>query len=248
MIVIIQQENNEFPYEFPYEFCYQANEAIRHINWYRNKIVHENWKRSLEDLNYIKLNKPKKVLHVGSIEFIKKVFNGLKLELPKPINIPSELNQYEFLKRKISMGYLKDLRFPCFIKPLNELKLFTGCLLESNKDLSLLIPELKEDTELLISEPINIVSEWRGFVYKGKLVDCKHYSGDFKIGPDYNKAIEMIKSYTLAPVAYTLDIGITDNNETILVEVNDFYSVATYGFGGETYLNMLIDRWKEIVK
>jgi len=45
------------------------------------------------------------------------------------------------------------------------------------------------------------------------------------------KLIEnMIKDYTDSPMSYTLDVAVTENNETCLLEVHPFVSCGLYGF------------------
>ena len=65
----------------------------------------------------------------------------------------------------------------------------------------------------------------------------------------------MIETYKdEAPISYTLDVGIIekDKNEvlsfeqTVLIEINDFWAIGGYGLDGKTYVRMLIDRFQEI--
>ena len=49
------------------------------------------------------------------------------------------------------------------------------------------------------------------------------------------------------PISYSLDVGVDDQGDTLLVEVNDCYALGNYGLDATTYTNMLYDRWKEIV-
>jgi hypothetical protein len=56
----------------------------------------------------------------------------------------------------------------------------------------------------------------------------------------------MIKDYKSANVAYTLDVGITDDGSTKLVEVNDMWAIGSYGFNAKDYVRMTIDRFQEI--
>lgn len=61
----------------------------------------------------------------------------------------------------------------------------------------------------------------------------------------------MVKTYENPPVAYTIDVGVSyipkyGNFETILIEINDFWSIGSYGFDSELYVKMIIDRTREI--
>ena len=68
-----------------------------------------------------------------------------------------------------------------------------------------------------------IDSEWRAFVYKGKLVGLQNYCGEFTKFPSVRQINAMISAYKSAPVAYTLDVGVTDLG-TVVIEVHDFFS------------------------
>jgi len=54
--------------------------------------------------------------------------------------------------------------------------------------------------------------------------------------------------FTGAPVAYSLDFGVTEDGRTLLVEANDFYFLGCYGLSPLSYALAIADRWKEIVE
>ena len=91
------------------------------------------------------------------------------------------------------------------------------------------------------SQVILIDSEWRAFVYKGKLVGLQNYCGEFTLFPDVEKIKEMIKAYKSAPIAYTLDVGINANG-TFVIEVHDFFSCGLYGFS-DSSLPFMFSQW-----
>jgi len=99
-----------------------------------------------------------------------------------------------------------------------------------------------------VSEIIpEIYSEWRCFVYDGKLIDIKNYSGDpFNI-PNKEYIEELISKYKSAPVAYTLDLA-QCNFGTEIIEVHDFFSCGLYGFNDPKYPIMLWRWFKEFTK
>lgn len=185
---------------------------------------------------------------VGSVDAITLLLNSIN-KLPKPIDYPQ--SNLHLLGREISFSKMRDVlekykmsREPIFIKPVKT-KLFDGSVLNSENRLSYFEPYIKQD--VIISPVVEIISEWRAYVHKGKLVDCKCYCKDFKISPDY-EFIEMnIKAYRDSPIAYTIDIGVLENGNNIVVEFNDFWSIGSYGIYSDKYAEMLIDRWFEIV-
>ncbi len=190
---------------------------------------------------------------VGSVESTKAFFNSVSIETPKYIGYPKSLDSFygRTIKRtRFGKITLDDL--PIFIKPVYDVKLFTGFVLEKSTTLhniGMYYSNVNPNTAVYTSEPINIVSEYRCFVHKNELVGIKHYSGDFNVFPNTSEIKSMIQKYRdESPVSYTLDVGLVRDNgfKTILVEINDFWAIGGYGLDGKTYVRMLIDRFQEI--
>jgi hypothetical protein len=190
---------------------------------------------------------------VGSVESTKAFFNAVGIETPKYIGYPKSLDSFygRTIKRtRFGKITLDDL--PIFIKPVYDVKLFTGFVLEKSTTLhniGMYYSNVNPNTAVYTSEPINIVSEYRCFVHKNELVGIKHYSGDFNVFPNTSEIKSMIQKYRdESPVSYTLDVGLVRDNgfKTILVEINDFWAIGGYGLDGKTYVRMLIDRFQEI--
>lgn len=251
VIQVVNKSLNSYPKtgEWAGDYCYEAAKSFEEVNfWDRNpsfKIHVMLWPLG-DDVSEPRGSAFRKdVIYVGSIEFLKMVARRIGFSMPFPLNIPTSIESYA--GRQISYGKIKDITsYPVFIKPADELKLFPGGVISHEP--SLTIPELKEDTRLLISEVVDFVSEYRCFVFKGKLVGVRHYSGSFYYYPEIAIIENCIHNYFDAPVAYCIDFGITSDGKTMLVEVNDFWSCGTYGFTGQTYAYMLVNRWREIIK
>ena len=56
----------------------------------------------------------------------------------------------------------------------------------------------------------------------------------------------MVKDFINNPKAYCIDVGILDNGETALIEINDAFSIGKYSMSNEVYAELLITRWNEI--
>jgi hypothetical protein len=242
MLILIESDAGEIVSDFA--FCGYLGASKE--NWLKSdsyKIV----KASINSLSfYLTSTKYEHILPIGSLEFIKKSAEILGFEMPKPLNIPESLKIY--CGRKVWESNIENLSYPCFIKPLDEAKLFTGFVAKSVRDFSL-YPELKGfEGKLMCSEPIdNILSEWRCFVLKGKVINCSNYSGDPLIFPDKRKIDFLINKYYDAPAGYSLDVCINDK-ETKLVEVNDGWGLGNYGCEPQDYFKLLKERWFEILK
>jgi hypothetical protein len=48
------------------------------------------------------------------------------------------------------------------------------------------------------------------------------------------------------PVSGSIDVGVTKDGKTVLVEVNDSYSLGNYGIGSILYARMIEERWREL--
>ncbi len=79
------------------------------------------------------------------------------------------------------------------------------------------------------------------------LIGLKHYKGDFGIIPDTTIINKAIKQYKSSPIAYSIDMGILSNGDSVLVEVNDFFALGSYGLDPILYARGIEARWNEIV-
>ena len=154
-------------------------------------------------------------------------------------------NEYKVINNKY------DITYPTFVKPHLDVKKFTGFVAKSVKDFDL-YPELTDwDGPYFVREPfcIDIISEWRCFIHKNKIINCSYYNGiNPLLFPSFEMINNTIKEYKNAPIAYTLDVAVLKNGYTILVELNDMWAVGPYGCNETDYFNMLKDRWNEIIK
>lgn len=196
---------------------------------------------------------PKNQFVVGDIDTTIKYFNKTGIKVPSPLNIPFDIEKYA--KRDTLIVYLHELldspinfKFPLFMKPHDTLKgCPSGVLTKGDNNMRALFADVENKNQLIRINPvIPMVTEYRTFVHKKEIVGLEWYQGDFTIFPDVSIIKKMIEEYTSAPIAYTLDVAVTDKGETILIECNDAWAIGNYGLEGKTYIRMLIDRWKEI--
>jgi len=194
-------------------------------------------------------------MFVGGIRAVQKVFKSLDIPQPKIDNPHIHLPQYmgrdvhEITWNDVEQ-YSNDLKlegFPFFIKPMEEQKLFTGLVIKSEYDLSQIRFSVKPETKILMSECVNFISEYRCFVLNKEMVGCKNYKGDFKIFPNASIMENAINDYINQPVAYSIDFGVTDKGETLLIEMNDAFGLGSYGLDKLIYCKILEARWDEIL-
>lgn len=184
-------------------------------------------------------------LFVGSVEFMREVFKriGKNPRVPRNSNRKSSILTLGHVREMIKEGKVESI----FMKP-NEIKLFTGMVYD--KIFISTLKDLPDETEVITYKPFDhkILSEWRFYVMDGKIEDCRNYSGELDIFPDFNYAKKVISEYSdILPSSFTIDIGILSNQENVVIEFNDMWAIGNYGVENSLYVRMLKRRYFEIV-
>ncbi len=189
----------------------------------------------------------KDTLVVGFIETYRTALERLGLAPPDNIDIPAELQAYTGRNCwPTTLGFARqEQNWPIFIKPLRHHKRFAGKLV--SKFIHLLSSaSLANEFEIWASEPVDFVSEYRCFIARGEVVGVRPYKGNPLVFPDGARILAMVKAWTSAPVACCIDVGVTSDGRTLLVEVNDGHSMGDYGLESMTYARLLEARWCEL--
>ncbi len=189
---------------------------------------------------------------VGGINQINSYLSRFGIEPKQALNIPDELNHERYLKRKVTyttMGEFRKTKIiaPVFIKPNGLSKEFIAGVMTKQETMNA-FNDVADDRPILLSEVIDIVSEYRCYVYDKKLQGIHWYQGDFKIFPDIKLTEEMIAAYKSQPAGFSLDVGVTKDGHTVLVECNDGWALGNYGLQASKYTTLLMKRWMEIFK
>jgi hypothetical protein len=226
--------------EFASTNCAIAYDGFREMGW---EIVPF---RQLDNPLLPDLN-PEDVV-VGFIETVQTALLKSGILVPEAINYPDDLAI--FLGRKVWRSRINYIAkhpelWNVFIKPVTSPKKFKGRLLTSPKDLISCGDEF-EDTEIWCSEPVNFLAEWRCFVRYGEILGVKSYYGDWRVHFNPQVIENAIAAYHSAPAGYAADFGVTDKGETLLIEVNDGYSIGSYGLFPADYARLLASRWAQI--
>lgn len=163
------------------------------------------------------------------------------------LDYPDELNSY--LGRKTWTSKINTINthpemWPVFVKPYVD-KRFTGRVVNSTADL-IGCGSCYEDYDVICSDVINPVAEWRAFIRYGKILDVRRYKGDWKVQYDANVIKSCVRDYTSKPAGCAMDFGVTDEGKTILIEVNDGFSIGSYGLFHIDYAKLLSARWAEL--
>lgn len=188
----------------------------------------------------------------GNVGFIQTVLKKYGYKVPALGHVPDAM--LPFAGRTIELVTLKEAKKrseteKVFIKPVPENgKQFTGFVMSnSSLDGLYLVDYLRDEKELVLMSPtLNIVSEWRCFVHNGQIIDAKNYFGDFRTIPDYKIGDQCIEAWSDSPIAYSCDLGVTDEGKTIVIECNDVMCLGLYGLWPTKAGRMIVDRWNEI--
>ena len=72
--------------------------------------------------------------------------------------------------------------------------------------------------EILFSEGVNFVSEWRCFVRYGKISGIQFYFGDRNVECDRSVIENAVREYKDIPAGCSLDFGVTERHDSWLHE------------------------------
>lgn len=183
---------------------------------------------------------------VGYVDTVRSRLFDFGITAPE-MDYPDELQKY--LGRKIRKTTLSEIsnnpeNWNVFVKPLED-KQFTGVVVRSPKDLiGCGIPGV--DQAVYCSEIVDFVAEWRCFVRYGKILDVRPYKGDWRLHFDPKIIENAVKDFSSAPAGYSADLGLTKDGRTLLIEINDGYSLGCYGLLYMDYAKLLSARWAEL--
>ena len=175
--------------------------------------------------------------------------------LPPAAGVPASLAPYLGRESwRATLGQVRDAgKWPVFVKPFEDAKAFTGRVVGSAAELDALragrpdFPVLTDDFPLLAQTPVVFRSEWRVFVRRGQALGVSHYAGDPLLFPAAGAIRLALGAYSHAPAGYSADFGVADDGRTLLVEVNDGYSLGCGALVANLYAELLEARWDEIV-
>lgn len=183
---------------------------------------------------------------VGDIPFIEGWLRRNYGKDMKPIEVPECLRKEEFLKRIYDFAEKKDLPFQSrqkyFVKNVSGLKVFNSALYEGTMPGWNTLP----DGRYLVSEWLDILSEFRVFVFHDEILSIQPYLGMplmFTNAEKIRKMVEEYKNDPERPMAYTMDIAVSKHKggiiHTVILEVHPFASCGLYGFCSPEIPDML---------
>ena len=224
-------------------------------NWLNRETMMEGfhkagfWTAHVEELKPDDIGKH---IYYGNVGFIRRLVYNLGYKERWIGHVPEDL--YPLAGREIIIRPISEVlrsRVKKFIKPTpDKNKSFDGFVYTGDQMEQLIVVNyfMKGDEPIIVSDVVNFVSEWRCYICNGEILDGKHYKGDFRKAPDYSVADKAIELWKDAPVAWSCDIGVTDEGKTLIVECNDVMSLGMYGLAPHKAALMLEKRWEQIHK
>ena len=210
----------------------------------------KSWEQAKEkDPNDLMFGFMSRYIFVGGTQTLLRILD--LIDVKKPLTYNPQIYLPEYCKRHIIEMTLGEARKAIsaerkfFIKPAEDTKLFSGYVARSEVDF-ISLQQLPADTKVMISNIIDIKSEYRCFVNRKQLVGICHYDGDFTVFPQIDVVLRAIRSFKDQPISYTLDFAILNDGRMELIEVNDGYSLGYCGIHPSIYCQLLEDRWVEI--
>lgn len=265
MKFLIQKIDNEIRHDFSFQLLDSlrfrkwvdpsTKDVVKYLNYDPTMIPDPSDHQSvLQSLSIPFKESHKNYVPIGSVEFVTKFLQHFYGLTPLPQNIPFELTGHKFTKRGVWIcpngvfSSFKNGKY--FIKSTTGIKKFAEVVTKKDGKFDCEIP----NDIYQVSNYISIDSEWRAFVYEGKLMGLQNYAGDFTVFPDVRSITDMIEAFESAPIAYTLDVGINNNHTysddigTFIIEVHDFFSCGLYGFNHPILPNMFYRWFNEYLK
>lgn len=190
----------------------------------------------------------------GTVEFVKNwIWMNLGEYEPVPLNVPPHLFEFagRWIKNVRTKSEMEEFQGEVFIKSTEIVKSGYNCFTDWPTFSSDRIPEASYQ----ISERVDIISEYRCFVWMDQLRGIQWYSGDFTRFPDVQTIEKIIKKepwdfgHGKGLKAWSFDVGILKNGQTIIIEAHEIYSLGLYGFSDyQIYVYMLRSGWKDMVR
>lgn len=193
-------------------------------------------------------------LVAGYVPAVLGALNQLGVPAPEPNDYPASLRSH--LHRRVwesTVGEVAALVHDgrsrgAFVKPKGRVKHFTGLVIDAPSDLWHL-GNTSHRQPVLCSEVVTWRSEYRYFVVRGSIVGARRYAGDAAVLPDeqvVRAAVDSLLASGEAIAGFGIDFGVLASGETALVEMNDGFSLGSYGLDDALYADLTIARWCEL--
>jgi len=196
-------------------------------------------------------------LVAGTVPFVLHALRHLGVPAPEHIPYPEVLNRWLFRRiakyhrLRDALNEIHDTATPMFVKPAKGWKRFTGFVARFPDDVR--FNGASRSAPVWVSEPIALASEWRAYVAHGSILSVTFVdqSGDRHASPDSDvirDAVTALVESGAAPAGFAIDFGVDVAGQTMLVEVNDGFSIGAYDdLDAESYWTVTDARWRQLM-
>lgn len=195
------------------------------------------------------------IMVAGDVKCVQRHLRRLGVEVPPPDDYPVAF-QHLLGRSVTATTYRRAIdcaaRGSIFVKPRERVKHFTGFVMGDVGD-CYAAPHVGLNESVWVSETVAFLTEYRLFFVFGqcvgtRLVPTTERHLPTAASPDTAPFLAAAAVHADAlPAAYLLDVGVTAEGRTLLVECNDAYACGAYGLEADVYASVLATRWVELV-
>ena len=185
-------------------------------------------------------------LHMGSVEYIRNVWQAFDIDEPRPLGYPEQLKKYfnRKIEHQLHSGWIKG---NLFVKPYWP-KTFEIYVTKPEGEFAP-YPIVQRFEQ----EVVEFEQEYRVYCIDNVIVGHGRYDSleldDLDIVDVYEFVKCIMNDWTDKPCAYAIDVGIIAGKGLSLVELTDAWALGHYKpMSFEHYGKMLKLRWNEIVE
>jgi hypothetical protein len=185
----------------------------------------------------------RKVAIYGNDTFAQVVAQVFGVQLLSPDDSLISHLSVAWTKRAIVIRTLADLtqaNFPQFIKPVVP-KQFKAKVYQSLSELAAETEGLSRQSQVLVSQVVEIMAEARGFILGDKLMDVALYEGNADIEAGKVFLTDFIKSQPDMPPCYVVDSGYNPKQGWFIVEFNACWGAGLNGCNAEKVIVCILE-------
>lgn len=179
---------------------------------------------------------------VGTVEFCRAWMERGGIREPDPLDFPVSLRR--FLGRNVErLENYAAAPLGAWVKPVRT----------KAWDAHVKAAGTPPEGEVWASGPLRLIAEWRVYVLNGRALGLGRYDDgeDDDLEFCQQTLADMLSAFSgsgEAPRAYALDIALTHDSKTVLIEATDAWAIGYYkGSCSPThYAELLASRWREI--
>jgi hypothetical protein len=185
---------------------------------------------------------------VSDLRVLPKVIASLEGRYPDVSSYPGAVRRNGRFGPTVALRTLDQVTdFPVFVKSVRP-KIIAGFVATNEEDLWMRTAHLPEDEPVWTAAPIrSFIAEWRALVLDGEVVHVGQYRG--RPMPFWSSslasALELLRESAKMPRAFTLDLGVSNEESAVFIECNPGAPCGLYGARPSIAAAMHAAVWEE---